>query len=815
MSFFKRLESVPGRMADLIVGHPLLVLAGLLAATAVAGYSARNLRFDFNPEAVFSSDNPEIGYASQFRREFNYDDTVIILGLRALGKEGVVTAAALTWQAKMVRDLERLPKVKRVESLISMKSSRVSLGLSPKLSYEPIIDEIPVTEETAQVLREQLGQTELPFGSLVSRDYRMAALLVVFDASDQNFDAMRTMVQQVEATLARHAAPPEYKVLVSGLPVLRVGIVEDLQKDQERLMPLAGVLYLITLALAFRSISGSLLPLFAVGQGLLWTFGIIAVRSQPLNIVSNILPCMLLINGVSNSIHVLTRYSEEARPGISRRDAGRSTIRQMLVACLGAFCTAAIGFYVLKTASSPVLQEFGTQAAMGLLFLYVTVILTLGALLQYFKAPAFQEIRVWQLLSQGVARVGRVIVRWRWATIRGFVLAAGLALWSARGVEINSSTLETYDENHPTLQTLHALEEHLSGLLPLEISLRADEPALFYRPDIFRKVAELQQFAREQKPVLFARSYIDYFNEINSRFVPDEKLSQSLPRTDAEGVRRIERGRLFLGKVAEQMRYHEFMSRDETHARLLLKIRDVGTRDTLALVRTLEAKMAELFPAGSGITYRPTGDAYVSALGLTQMIHELLISILTAALVIFGLIAVLFRSPRIGLITIPPNVIPLVATFGYMGLRGFDLNAGNVIVFTISLGIAVDNTIHYILRFREEYNRDPDMDRATWKTLIGKGQPMCLSTFLTVIGLAVLLLSDFVPTRRFAELSIVTLTGALIGALFLLPACVAVLWKRPAVAPSFGRRLDRREGTQIDLAGQGRRELQQDQNRCD
>ena len=155
------------------------------------------------------------------------------------------------------------------------------------------------------------------------------------------------------------------------------------------------------------------------------------------------------------------------------------------------------------------------------------------------------------------------------------------------------------------------------------------------------------------------------------------------------------------------MRYHEFMSPDETHARLLLKIRDVGTRDTLALVATLEAKMAELFPPGSGITYRLTGDAYVSALGLTQMIHELLFSILTAAFVIFGLIAVLFRSLRIGLITIPPNVIPLVVTFGYMGLRGFDLNAGNVIVFTISLGIAVDNTIHYILRFREEYRPRP------------------------------------------------------------------------------------------------------------
>jgi predicted RND superfamily exporter protein len=775
---FKRLESLPARLADLIVGHPLTVLAILLGLTAIAGYSARNLRFDFNPESVFSGKDPEIGYAAQFRREFNYDDTVIIIGLEALGKNNVVTAAALTWQAEMVRDLGHVPHVKRVESLISMQTPRVTLGLNPKLSYDPIIDETPVSEETAEVLRERLADTELPFGSLVSRDYKMAALLVVFDSSQADFEAMRTMVQQVDETLAQHAPPPDYKVLVSGLPVLRVGIVNDLQKDQVRLMPLAGVLYLITLALAFRSLSGSLLPLFAVGQGLIWTFGVIAFRNQPLNIVSNILPCMLLINGVSNSIHVLTRYSEEARPGISRRNAGRATIQQMLIACLGAFTTAAIGFYVLITASSPVLQEFGTQAAMGLLFLYFTVILTLGTLLPYFPAPAFQEVRVWQWLSTGLAHVGRALVRWRWATVGVFMLMGAVSLWAARSVVVNSSTLETYDANHPTIQTLHSLEEHLSGLLPLELSLHADEPGLFYRPDIFRKVGELQQFARQQQAVLFARSYIDYFNEINSRFVPDEKLSEELPRTDEEGVRRIERGRNFLGKVAGEMRYHEFMSSDDSHARLLLKIRDVGTRNTLALVETLKAKMAELFPPGSGVTFRPTGDAYVSALGLTQMIHELLFSILTAAFVIFGLIAVLFRSLRIGLITIPPNVIPLGVTFGYMGLRGFDLNAGNVIVFTISLGIAVDNTIHYILRFREEYARDPDMDRVTWKTLIGKGQPMCLSTFLTVIGLAVLLFSDFLPTRRFAELSIVTLTGALIGALFLLPACVAILWKR-------------------------------------
>jgi predicted RND superfamily exporter protein len=780
VNLFRRLGSIPGTLADFVVGRPLLVLAILLALTVSAGISARNLRFDFNPEAVFGGDNQVVKYADQFRHDFGDDETVIIIGLEATGKSDVVSPTALTWQAQTVRALKQVSHVLRVESLISMQTPRVSFTLPPKLSYEPIIDEIPVTRDTADVMRERLGETEMPFGSLVSKDYKMASLLVVFDATQQNFDAMQAMVTNVDATLAKFPVPEGYRSVVSGLPVLRVGIVRDLEKDQVRLMPLAGILYLITLALAFRTISGTLLPLFAVGQGLIWTFGVMAAWSQPLNIVSNILPCMLLINGVSNSIHVLTRYAEEAvHPGISRKDASRRTIRQMLVACLGAFATAACGFYVLRTASSPVLQSFGMQAAMGLSFLYLTVILTLGTLLPFFKPPAFQDSRAWLAFSRGLAAVGSRLIRWRWTTVGVFLLIAGLALWRARTVEINSSTLETYDESNPAIQTLRLLENRLSGLLPLEISLKTETPGLFYRPDIYRKVVELQHFAMEQKPVLFSRSYLDFFNEINRPFTKGEGPARDPASSRAEEERQIERGRLFLARVADEMRYGEFMAHNDQRARLLLKLRDVGTRDTLALVGTLKAKMAELFPPGAGIVYEVTGDAYVDAVGLTDMIHELLTSILMAALVIFGLIAILFRSVRIGLITIPPNVIPLVVTFGYMGLRKFDLNAGNVIVFTISLGIAVDNTIHYILRFREEYAKDPHMERATWKTMLGKGQPMCLSTLLTVIGLAVLLLSDFVPTRRFAELTIVTLTGALVGALFLLPACVALLWKRP------------------------------------
>ena len=192
-------------------------------------------------------------------------------------------------------------------------------------------------------------------------------------------------------------------------------------------MPLAGVLYLITLALAFRSISGSLLPLFAVGQGLIWTFGVIAFSRQPLNIVSNILPCMLLINGVSNSIHVLTRYSEEAVVRASpAATPAADTIRQMLVACLGAFSDGGHRFYVLEHGQLARAAGVRNAGGDGLVVpvLHGDSDARLAAALLPSR-PRFRKSAFGNGFSLGLAHIGRAIVEWRWTTIGGFLLIAG------------------------------------------------------------------------------------------------------------------------------------------------------------------------------------------------------------------------------------------------------------------------------------------------------------------------------------------------------------------------------------------------------
>ena len=200
------------------------------------------------------------------------------------------------------------------------------------------------------------------------------------------------------------------------------------------------------------------------------------------------------------------------------------------------------------------------------------------------------------------------------------------------------------------------------------------------------------------------------------------------------------------------------------------------------MIASLEARLAEAFPPGGPIEARLTGEAYVNAKALTTLIRDLFFSLVTASLVIFTLIALEFRSLRAGLIAALPNLTPLLITLGYMGLRGYDMNVANVIVFTICLGLADDNTIHFLYRFREEMHVDGDVPRAIQRAFLGTGRAIVATSILLLAGMAVLLVSTFVPTRRFAELTCVTILGNVLGVLLLLPACLVLFWKEGPVS---------------------------------
>jgi predicted RND superfamily exporter protein len=660
-----------------------------------------------------------------------------------------------------------------VESLGSITTRKFRLSGMLGVEREPLI-ESPATSQTETEVRGFLDHSHLTEGILVGTDRKVAAILVFFDPQLQSIEQMRTIVDGVEATVKHNPPPAGYEAFMTGQAVLRVDIVRNLQSDQRSLIPLAGLLYFIALFLAYRRVSGSVVPLLAVGVGLAWTLGLFAVTGQSFNLISNVLPMLLLVLGVSKSVHIISRYAEQSLAEPIRQRAVFLTMKHMAVACFLTFITTAAGFASLGTAQSDLLRSFGWQAVAGLIFLYFSIVITLSAALPWLRPPVVDAGNVDRpgLLRRWLARLGRGVTNRPKLTLASSFALMALALFAARDVKINSYTLETYDDSHPTLKTIRLVERRLSGLFPLEIDLKVDDPDRFYDADFIKQLAEVQRYAAAQKEVVFERSYLNLHAEVEPTL---RELLLSKPKGQLPTLQQdIRYSQTRLRTVAEEIGYSAFMTPDKLRARLLLKVRDEGTYRTRELIDRLDAKLRDTFPEGSGVQFQMTGEAYVITRAMDRLIRDLMTSLITASAVIFLIIGLLFRSLRVGLIAALPNTTPLLLTLGYMGWRGYDMNAGNVIVFTISLGIAVDDTIHLLYRFREEHHTQPNVVQATRSALAGTGPAIVLTSLLIVGGLAVLLFSQFVPTRRFAELLIVTMGGALVGDLLLLPACLVL-----------------------------------------
>ena len=738
---------------------PLLVLAALTVGAIVA---TLDLGYDFSPQALYaSSDSDRVAYLEDFGTSFGHEDSLILVILEARGTEDVLSARALTWMRRVAHAAGTVPEVAGVYSVATL----------PAFWPTPPTADEKITSSDAAGLRTRIGAATLLDGLLVNAARKRATTIIGIHPTARPVERMRPALTAVERALAALPAPEGFGIRLAGMPVVRERVVQDLKHEQNTQLPVAALAFLVVMWLALGRLSCALLPLIGVGVGLVWTTGMLSLLGERLNIIDNMMPIVLLVIGAANGIHVIHRFSEELhRTPDDRRGAFRRAMRRMALACFFTYGTTAIGFLSLTTARFDALRAVGWHMALGLMLLYVST-MALMALFLHRVTPPYHEPRRRLSMERFLGRIGDAVTKHPWPLAVGSVVLLALSLWGATMLPIRTSILETYDADHPVRQTMQVVEEELGGVLTIDVSLRADDDMTLLEPDVMAKIERLTTWAQQHTTVALARSHVDLQTAVLQR------MSTPPPVSERKLVQ-IKLAHTIASEMHETLRYHRFLTPDRKRARIMLRVRDEGSDVLLAFVEELNAELERVDFASSGITTRMTGLGHVYANALSGFIVDMLRSLGGAALVVFALIALLFRSLRMGLISILPNVTPLVLTLGYMQLRGYDLNRASVIVFAIGLGVAVDDTIHFLVRYREESRDGGPVSVAIRKTLHGAGRAMVITTLLMIVGLAFVHTSEFMPTRRFAELTSVMMIAALIGDLCLLPALLVVFRRR-------------------------------------
>jgi len=814
----------------------LLITAGLL--TLVAALALPKISADPSPRALLASaDDGQEEIAAEFRSHFGSTDNVIALVVES--PPSVLRAEPLGHLHRLGEAVAKLPGVERIDSLARMPfpkrnaaDEEVTLedleggagkndptaddpqmlsalsdvvAAAPELfpmglaslsertagmqDLGPLITSDAPDEAEVVALREAVDKTPVLRGRLISRSGHQALLAVTLDDAIVSHRALSDAVAKITDVLAQNPAPKSVRVYATGLPVLRTAIVDNMQRDQRVLTPATLLVSLLMLVVAFRWWAAVLLPLLKVALTSLWVIGGMALFGIKLNVINNIIPALLIIMGLTDSIHLVSRYMHEyAR----HRDVDRAlsgTIGAIGEACFGTASTTAAGLFALYVSKTRMLAEFGVVGGIGVMVAYLDTVVFLPAMLRGLKPPAKEAKHELERavkpgkLERLLSRMTLRILQRPW-----FVLGASLAFTifatiTSLGLRVDSALLDQFKKSDPMYVATALLEREFEGVRPLEVSLTSSEEGHFYRPETLEALAGVGRWLEKQRGVLTVTDPSLPFVQTWSALSGDGAGKDAKRATD-DALRSKEQllGMAYVLGKRKPNPLAPLITTDGKHARLRVRLQDTGSRSTLALVAALDQKLNSALAGDKSTTFAFTGDAYLSSHGLDAVVTDLTGSLGVAVVTILVLVFLSFRSLPYTLLLIPPNVIPMVLVMAWMVWRDIPLNAATAIIFSVSIGITVDAGIHLLARLREELAEELLLTTAIMRSVRGTGRAIVVACVTLVLGFSVLLLSHFVPVQRFAELIAVSIASCLVSTLVVLPALLAVVGRK-FVAP--------------------------------
>ena len=765
MSIADRLEELGRFIVRQKLGAVALLLALTVAAAGgILSRASEGPPIDFTPQALFNGDDTN-ERALGLRAWWGKDDNEVMV----LVEGPVFTPEGAALLAGLHAALEADPDVDRVDSLASLGvASRGDDGVSVKPLIRADMDAAALTAAAARAATEP-GL----LGAAVSPDGGAATLRARLDDSLERVADLRPAVNRLRAITAA-ASAPGYTVSTTGIPEIRLQIVEQLIRDQLRYLPIDAVIFAVVLGLLFRGFVPGLLPLLNVGLAVVWATGLLLGLGITFNVLSILIPALVLVIGISDGIHLLTRYREELAADRDREAAMGRTLRHLASACFLTSFTTAVGFGSLAVSHSQALQEFGVQAAAAVMVAFGAVVIGLPAMLAW--VPAEKVLRA-RARAAGQGRLHRALMALDDAVATRPLRALGLsalftagAVWVASDVGTDSHMMELFPDDHPVVTIYTAVVERGGGVVPIYAHLEATEPDTFRDPAILARVDALEAVIADREEIRWTASAAGVLRSIHRTLtgedvVPDDEalIEQELFVLELGG----DRGRL------------DALVDDEWRVTRILGLSvDAGGHVFNELAGVIQAEGDALFE-GTGVTVIPAGDGIVASAGIHRIIDDLFASVGIAFGIIAVTLLVMLRSVRLAALSMVPNALPLVVTLATLGVIGADIQTGNVVSFAVALGLAVDDTIHFLARYREELSLGASTREAVRATFAGAGPALVYTTALLMAGFSVLAFSSLTPTWHFGVLAVSTLLAALLADLVVLPALLHLLDRRP------------------------------------
>lgn len=727
------------RLIDLIARHPRIAAAcALIAAIAALPFAAR-IQVDNSIEVWIDQDSVAYRNYQEFLEEFGSEEFLLLVyDLPApLDDDFLLELTDLRF------DLEEIDGVRFAIDLSSLRGKFFS-GAGAE-GFE----------------REVRGS---PFyrDFLISRNGGMTATWLVLDIREPT--ARTPIVESVEAVLRNRW--PDREVHLAGTPALNAALDRSSRRASRTLFPFVFAVSGLVLIYRFRQLLGLVVPFVSVGAGIAMTLALMELAGGALDMVTSALPSVVWILGLSTSIHLFSSYRRHVAAGEERDAAALGAMREVARPCLFSAITTALGFLALVASAMQPVREIGLFAPIGVLlclgsnFLLFPLLVRLGHV--PFVPPAEPDAESsTSLWETAVARVAAH----RPAVVLGTAVALALLLGvGVTRIRAESNVVEFFKKSAPVARTYRQILPELTGAFSLELLL--SPPGEVVTLETFRELERLEALVAAVPGVAKTLSPVDLLKKMHQGSTGAPPSSWELPLDDDFFSLAWD---MTSANLEEElgMLFHA-----DGVVRVSLLVRPMDSDAHQRLVTTLR----ELLSREADPEWRPRLTGIVDLLieMQTELVRSQIRSFVLAFLLISPVIALLLRSPRYALLSAPPNLLPILVALGTMGAFSIRLDPATVMIAAMALGIAVDDTIHFLTHYQSERASGLEPLPAIERTFAIVAEPIADTTSVAAAGFLVLTLSDFVPLIYFGLLTSLTLVTALLADLLVLPALLAV-----------------------------------------
>ncbi len=775
------------RLGSFILRYRIVLITLLLAATGFMAWQASQVQMSYDFARAIPTDNPKYRDYIAFKKQFGEDGSLLVIGIQT---DKLFEETVFRDYATLQQDLK---KIKGVEEILGIPGAvtLVKNDSTEKLQAQRLFPDAALNK--AGIDSGAARFRSLPFyeGILYNPDTRAYLMGLTINKDILASPARTGVVKQIVDRAERFGQQHQLTMHYSGLPLIRTQMADRIAKEMKWLLAGSLIFSAIILLAFFRSVSAMLLSLAVVIMGVLWSMGTMHLLGFKITLLNALIPPLIVVIGIPNCIYFLNKFHHTYLDTDDKMEALRTMVAKMGIVTLFCNIAAAIGFAVFALTSSAILKEFGIVAGINILMLFFISLVFIPVVLSFLPAPRKRHTRYLEnpLLLSMLDRLEIWSLQHRkliYTTAALLTVAALLGMMRLRSEGFIVDDLPKTDKIYADLKFF---ENNFKGVMPLEIVVDTKQKnGLRKNPlQLFSRIDSLAQFIAENPDMARPLSIAEGIKFAKQAYYDGDSTNYALPNSFDIGFLAGYLNLRGSGGAGEKNQLTKlvssFMDTAKQQTRISVNMKDVGSKRLPEILAGIREKANQYFDS-SQYHVTMTGSSITFLEGSTFIINGLKESIFWAFLLIALCMIYLFRSVRILICSLIPNLIPLVITAGVMGWAGVALKPSTVLVFSVALGIAIDITIRFLVNYKQESeaNKDAKPVDIVIQTIHSTGISIIYTSLVLIAGFVIFCFSGFGGTQSLGWLTSLTLIVATITNLVLLPALLIDIHPRKGKA---------------------------------